>query len=397
MTRDQRPPILLRLRPAYLFVADIAIALVLTGLAIASAVEATPSVDEPTWLSVLVGTLVGLPLAVRRRRPAAVLLVVMTVATVAIALRWLPMVAAATVFAVAAFAIYPVAQVWPARRSLAALVASVGAIGAAIAVAGWVEPLEHWTDTLTLYVAFSVAPVAACAMGRAVGARRAYEARAAERALVDERLRIARDLHDGVAHSLSLITVQASVANHVAADRPEEARSALAVIEGAGREALRELRRMLGVLRSSDDGAAGGPADPELEPAPTADRLAELAGRASTAGVSVDLDVTSVDNLPSAVGLSVYRIVQESLTNIVKHAAPARCWVKVDGSGGAVSVEVVDDGARAVAWPAGGEGHGLIGMRERVSLFAGEFTAGPLAGGGFRVYAELPLESVTPA
>jgi signal transduction histidine kinase len=391
MTHDLRPPVFLRIRPVFQVLGDLAIAAVLTVIAVLAAVGPASTVKEPEPLSVLVGVLMGLPLVVRRRWPCSVLAVVTGASVVALALRWVLPHAAVVPDGILVFAIYPVAVMAPARRAVAALVLSVGGVSAAVVFAVALEPRPDWGNSLILLGTQMIVPVAVWVVGRAVCARRAYESRAVQQVLTDERLRIARDLHDGVAHSLSLITLQASVAIHVADERPDEARSALSVIEATSREAARELRRMLGLLRVVDDES---PDAAQLEPAPTADRLAELAGHARQAAVQVDLRVgDGIDAIPSTIGLAVYRIVQESLTNVVKHAAPAKCVVRVDNTDNAVEIEVTDDGGRA---PDGHPpGHGLVGMRERVAVYAGEFAAGPLPGRGFRVYARLPLEAVS--
>ncbi|MFF2197874.1 sensor histidine kinase, partial [Streptomyces sp. NPDC058157] len=229
------------------------------------------------------------------------------------------------------------------------------------------------------------------AAGLAVRARRAREAdREAfrtERAIAEERLRIARELHDIVSHSLSLIAVKAGVAGHVAPHHPEEAVDALRVIERTSRSAMTEMRRTLGVLR------AGAP----LGPAPGVDALPELAEQARRAGVAVDLDVRVPDGgLPAGVALAVHRIVQESLTNAVKHAAPARCRVTVEADTREVRIDVEDDGGRGGGDPGARSpsgGHGLVGMRERAVMYGGTFRAGRRPEGGFAVSARLPQDT----
>jgi signal transduction histidine kinase len=224
------------------------------------------------------------------------------------------------------------------------------------------------------------------AIGRAVRDRRDYRTRTAEefaaRAVAEERLRIARELHDIVAHHLSLITVKAGVAAHVATARPDEVPAALRVIERTSRDALDETRHLLDLLRT-------GSAADDLAPAPTVDRLPELVVAAATAGVEIELAVDGLAGLPDDVGRSVYRIVQEAVTNVVRHAAPARCRVHVAGGPHQVRVQVINDGAGKRATPSR-IGHGLIGMRERVALHGGEFEAGPGADGGFMITAVLP-------
>jgi signal transduction histidine kinase len=388
MTHDLEPPLFLRMRPALQLIGDLMIAACLVVTAVLAA--QIPSEEGLGPLPVIAGLAMGLPMAVRRRWPCSVLAIVAGTSALAIAVGWIPPHAAVVPDLLLVFAIYPVALTAPARRATAALALSAGGICAAVLYAVATEPHPNWGRSLPLLGSQLVVPVGVWVVGRAVRARRDYESRAAQQVLTDERLRIARDLHDGVAHCLSVITVQASVAVHVADERPAEAGSALSVIEATSREAARELRRMLGLLRDVDD-------DPQdatrLEPAPTADRLAELADQARSAGVGVELRVgAGLDAIPATIGLAVYRIVQESLTNVIKHAAPARCQVRVDRTDHAVDIEVTDDGDKA---PTGHPpGHGLIGMRERVAVYGGEFTAAPLSGGGFRVHARLPLEAV---
>jgi len=233
-------------------------------------------------------------------------------------------------------------------------------------------------------VNFSVAAlVVGFLLGLTVRTRREYATiereNHARQAVSAERLRIAREMHDVVAHSMSLIAVKAAVGNHVALEQPAEAREALRVIEDTSRETLAELRRMLGVLRD-------GTGVPALAPAPAPADLRALAERAEQAGaLTVDLAVDGLDELPNGVGQSVYRIVQEALTNVVKHAAATTCRIRVTGGDGDVSIEVLDDGRGGSATP----GHGLIGMRERVAVYDGEFSAAP-DDHGFRVFARLP-------
>jgi signal transduction histidine kinase len=355
---------------AYLIALDVAAGVVVTMLYLGFAEIST----SPLWLGYPLAFLIGLPLAVRRKWPLPVLAVVLTaqnVATIAhITLE---------LYTPSAFAMYMAAVSLPKRRSRLVIALSLATTMLAMFLG------EPWPDDLGLAAAVSVVLGGAWALGRSTRARRSHDERAAaeraSRAVAEERLRIARELHDVVAHSLSLITVKAGVANHVAATRPEEAQDALRVIEATSRTTLVEMRRLLGVLRS--DSA------PELAPIPGLDDLPGLVERASLAGVPVTLSVSG-DPLPDALGLTVYRIVQESVTNVVKHAAPARCEVSVDVGPSSVRVSVVDDGPgeRVLA---GGGGLGLIGMRERVAVYGGTFSAGPMGGGGFRVEAEVPL------
>jgi signal transduction histidine kinase len=209
------------------------------------------------------------------------------------------------------------------------------------------------------------------------------------RAVAEERLRIAQELHDVVAHAMSVITVQAGVGAHVIDTQPADAKRALEAIETTGRSALQELRRMLGVLRSESDPRG------ELSPAPDVGSVEKLVQSVRDAGVPVELhwEGDPATPVPDSVRLTGYRILQEALTNVVKHAGRARVTVTIRLDPGHASVEVVDDGRGYSASPNGaGSGHGLIGMRERVAVFSGTLVAGPVPGGGFRVLAMLPFE-----
>jgi len=212
----------------------------------------------------------------------------------------------------------------------------------------------------------------------------------ARRAVSEERLRIARELHDIVAHSMSVIAVQSGVGAHVIDTQPEEARKALAAVEDTSRSALNELRRLLGVLRQDGDEADG------LGPAPGLGDLGRLAAQMGEAGLAVELEMRGTrPAVPPGVDLSAYRIVQESLTNVLKHAGPATAKVRVGYDEHELRVEVTDDGRGAAAGETAG-GHGIAGMRERAAVFGGELSAGPRQGGGFRVAARLPLEGGRP-
>jgi signal transduction histidine kinase len=221
--------------------------------------------------------------------------------------------------------------------------------------------------------------------------RRAYVAEAQARALVaeqrmaeesrrratDERLRIARELHDALGHHLSLINVQASAALH----RPDPARceQALTAIKQTSKETLRELRAALDALRQEGEAPTAPP--------PGLDRLGDLLSTAGRSGLEIRAELAETGPLPPEVGLAVYRIVQEALTNVTRHAAASAAVVRVRPEGGDVLVEVEDDGTGAPGAP----GNGIVGMRERARALGGALSAGPRAGGGFRVHARLPL------
>ncbi|GAA0212165.1 sensor histidine kinase [Saccharothrix mutabilis subsp. mutabilis] len=355
----------------YLYLLDVLAGVLVTLVYL----EFVQHVTGPRWLGYAIAGLVGLPLAVRRKWPLTVVVVVGTALNVATFLHM-----TREPYSAAAFALYMAAATAPRNRSVAVLLYVLLPGVAAILYA------EPSPDDLGLATVVAVLLVGAWALGHSTRVRRAYAERAAAdqaaKAVTDERLRIARELHDVVAHSLSLITVKAGIANHVAETQPEQAREALAVIETTSRGTLVEMRRLLGVLRSEDSAV-------ELAPMPGLEDLPGLVERAGLAGVPVELEVSG-GPLPDALGLTVYRIVQESVTNVVKHAAPARCRVEVAVGGSSVRISVTDDGPgeRVLA---GGGGHGLIGMRERVAVYGGTFAAGPRGGGGFQVRAEVPF------
>jgi len=210
----------------------------------------------------------------------------------------------------------------------------------------------------------------------------------ARRRVAEERLRIARDLHDVVAHHIALVNVQAGVAAHVMDKRPDQAKEALAHVREASRCALNELRATVGLLRQSGDPEA------PTEPAPGLDRLDELVGTFRNAGLRVEVARTDHGTtLPAAVDLAAYRVIQEALTNVQKHAGTAaKAEVSVVRVGPHIEITVLDDGSGDTP-PADSGGHGLLGMRERVTALRGTLTTGPRYGGGFRVHAILPVES----
>ena len=355
-------------------VAAVAYALVLTGVV---AVAEGDHVDARIALAAAI----ALPLAVRRIWPWPVFATVLTATVAAIALG-----VVRDPFLAAGLALYPIAVEGTRRRREPLLAVGI-ACGLVILCSIAVGSRTWWLADYGVLVLGAAVLGAAWTAGRAVRERRAYAARTvaqiADRAVADERLRIARELHDVVAHSMGVIAVKAGVANHVVEARPQEAREALRVIEATSRSAMVELRYMLGVLR------AEGEDDPRA-PAPDLSGLPDLVERARLAGVPVELKVSTVDALPEGVGLAAYRIVQEALTNVVKHAAPARCGVRIDDDGRRVRIEVTDDGPGRRVPPTSPGGHGMLGMRERVAVYGGEFSAGPLPGGGFRVLATLP-------
>ncbi|MCX5080699.1 sensor histidine kinase [Streptomyces sp. NPDC001939] len=256
----------------------------------------------------------------------------------------------------------------------------------------------HGPDNLVVIGTIALlALVTACVVGLLGSERRrhATELRSHEvaEAITAERLRIARELHDQVAHSIGIIAIQAGVGSRVIETQPLEARAALSAIEATSRETLSGLRRTLVALRRS-----GPSVEPEAAPYGPAPGLADLERLTATttdAGVEVDLRWSGLRRqLPPDIDLSAYRIVQEALTNVVRHSGAGRCRVSVGFGEDELSVEIVDEG-RGMRGAGTGEGFGITGMRERVALLHGEFGAGPRPEGGFRVAARLPLPERT--
>jgi signal transduction histidine kinase len=298
--------------------------------------------------------------------------------------------------------IYP--ALWTVALTLPRRTAWVAASGTAVAAAGAELFLYGSTmfDGEPLYAAVTV--FAAMWWGEAVRARRAYVAELRDRAeraertreeearrrVDEERMRIARELHDVVSHTIGVISVQAGVASHLLERRPDKAAESLAAIRQASDEALGELHAMLGVLRDGDGGGDGGRAP--LSPAPGLGELDALVAQAAGAGVEVRVSVKGEPRrLPPAVDLACYRVVQESLTNVVRHARASRAEITVTHADGRVAVEVTDDGRTGGNGEAPGSGQGILGMRERARALGGSLEAGPRPEGGFRVLASFPV------
>lgn len=339
--------------------------------------------SAPLWVLLVLAAAIGLPGAVRRVWPRGVFALV-TVASVLSAFYGV----VHEPFVAASFALYTVAVGEPRRRWLPTPVIGAVSVLALLAALLGSSP-GRWRDGTSLLVVGCALLGGAWTVGRAVRERRASARRLADqvtqRAVAEERLRIARELHDVVTHSVGVIAVKAGVANHLGRGRPEAAYEALAAIETVSRSALGELRRLLGVLRAEEPESAA-----ELRPVPALDGLTVLVEQAEMAGLRVELCTTGTEILSEGVQLTVYRIVQEALTNAVKHAAPARCQARVVAEEHVVTVEITDDGRAAPGRGGSATGHGLTGMRERVAAYSGEFEAGPRPDGGYRVLARIP-------
>jgi signal transduction histidine kinase len=384
-------------RQVHWIAVDCAAAVALAVLLIDHAAGQQPQAGVPGWAAVAASAVTALLIAVRRVRPAAVYAVVLaasTLATVA-GVSGNPAVAVA-------LALYTVAVARPRHWSLSALGAALALTLPAQAYAGLTSHTalsrQVLESEMTVTAVIAAASWVIGAMQRRYAAHSARQHAAA--AVTDERLRIARELHDIISNAVALITAKAAVTNYLMDSRPDDARAALTMIEETGRDALTEMRRLLGILRADSANprfaTATGQAEVRYPPGPGLTGVQALAMQATAAGVTTTVDIRGDKDLPEAMALSVFRIVQEAVTNVIKHAGPARCAVQVDLTGDHVAVDITDDGHSRPGTAHQAGGHGLIGMRERVSLFNGEFTAGPRPEGGFRVTARLPAGPARP-
>ncbi|HWM22221.1 MAG TPA: sensor histidine kinase [Ilumatobacteraceae bacterium] len=375
----------------------LALAFTILGLASVFNQEIKDGLDEPGVPAILSVIFTCAPVAIRRRTP----LLAVSIASLAILIHVAANYPEGSLPLTVMFLTYSVAVLSSMTRAWVGL----GAVYAAILLLFLTDaPGLDALGVLGNLAFFGVA----WAIGIAMRARREtlelrlseaeeranVERQSTARVLAEERLRIAQELHDVVAHSMSVIAVQAGVGAHVLADRPDQARAALDAISATSRGTLTEMRRLLGVLRDSDGERAHAPA-PGLADVP------RLVDDVHNAGVPVTLNVEgSSVCVNGGVELSAYRVVQEALTNVMKHAGTTtRVDVTVQYLPGSLAVEIVDDGRGAAAATgnggstdngSAGSGHGLVGMRERVELWGGELSAGPVSGGGYRVKALLP-------
>jgi signal transduction histidine kinase len=379
---------------------DVLLPTVLAAMAIYEiwgATLADPGFAGPRLVQTVGALLMIVPLGWRRHYPVAVLMC----ALVGAAVEW-PWLRSSGQLSVEAFIVvlvvwYSVGAHAELRRGLRALgLVLVALVAADVAdtVAGYHEPFENAALYPLLFVTW--------ALGngfRKHGTReRELEARAdaleREReekvrvAAAEERVRIARELHDVVAHSVSVMVVQVAGARGILDSEPDTARDTLRSAEQTGRQALDEMRRMLGILRGPDD-ARG------LAPQPSLDDVDTLIDQAREAGLSVEIHTEGrPHSLSPGIDLAAYRIVQEALTNAVKHAGPAHAEVVLRYAADQLEIEVCDDGRGPPSPPdhPADPGHGLVGMRERVAIYGGALSAGRRNGGGFAIHAHLPLE-----
>jgi signal transduction histidine kinase len=340
---------------------------------------------DPRWLDVLVTLLATLPIGLRRRWPYAAWQIVGLASLAHILLGFTNPFLMTFAVLVALFSVANHAR-W--ALSVFAAAATATLLPVSLLLDWHNRGQTYLSDIPYNYALFGAAWILGDNLRRQrAQAQLAMRLTAAEeersrRAVADERVRIARELHDVVAHTLSVIVLQAGAGRRIAPEQPERAAGVLGGIEALGRDALGDMRRLVGILRT-------GP-EREHEPQPSLRRLPELADRVRSAGLAVDVRTEGEARpLPPGVELSAYRIVQEALTNTLRHAGAGRADVVVRYSGATVEVEVTDDGRGPAANGAAG-GHGLAGMRERVGMFGGELEVGAREGGGFRVRALLP-------
>lgn len=375
-------------RPAF----DVALAVVVwIGTTVALLTYRHGHLQSAPWTSYLIVAVASWALALRGQRPRVMIACVVAAAALRGAVSGMPQVTSLPL----AIGLISFAAQRPLREALLAALTAFGALMVAIALGGNELSLTAIASRLLFATGIT-------ALGLFIGARRAYSEQLrerarglererellAERAVDEERVRIARELHDAIAHHVSLLVVQAGA---VRESLPEgsPAREVADSMASTGRQALEEMRSVLGVLRTG-----GQRTGVERAPQPGVADIRALVEQTGLAKVDAELAVEGVERaLPVGIDLSAYRIVQESLTNVVKHAAPARAHVLVRYLPEALELEVTDNG------PGGrnggrtpSAGHGIVGMRERVSLFGGELSAGPATGGGWRVHALLPLE-----
>jgi signal transduction histidine kinase len=378
---------------------DFTLALAFTIAALWTVAERVGKEDvflDDDFFGVALLLLQTLPIAARRVAPLAALTISVLAISLHIALGYegVP----AGTFA-ALVILYSAASVADLRKALLA-----GAVTSAGLVIYFTT--DRGDPTVTQAVTTSATYAATWGVGVYIRSRRQYtsivedRARLLERereirsreAVAEERTRIARELHDMVGHALSLIVIQSGGAQRVLESKPELVRDSLASIEATGRQALADMERMLGMLSTTET------TDETLSPQPGLGDVEVLAARVSEAGLPVEVTVEGTPvPLPTSVDLSAYRIIQEALTNALKHAGPARVGVSIRYGTGSLELVIVDDGRGTGGDEVGnhhGGGRGLIGMKERVALFGGELDAGARPEGGFRVHAKLPIEGV---
>jgi signal transduction histidine kinase len=409
MTEAPRPPLTYRVTPRQWLAVDIAAAVLAMAWMVFTLRLHPARFVLPSPGVVVASVAATLPVAVRRLWPLPVLAIVTVAISALTAVGHAPLKSDLML----GMAIYLAAVRLPRTAAVVTLVAVEAAILAGLLTAA------ATTHDQSEMLHSMLAAAAMWFVGTAVRERRRHqaglavqtaerqraEAERARHALQEERLQVARELHDVLAHSLSVVTVQAGVGRRVGAGRPDEALRALRAVEEASRGALEELRRVLWLLRSDDPAPVGGTdapgSGPALAPPAGLADLESLAAMVRNAGTPVRIDMTGdVTAVPPTAALTVYRIVQEAVTNVVRHSPGSEATVQIRIGPAGVRIRVTDTGR--TSWPGGAVdntadlagvsgGHGIAGMRERAAVFGGTLEAGPLAGGGFQVRAFLPV------
>ncbi len=386
--RMQRFKALLR---AHWLEAAAALAAVEGALEVVFRQDAANAPQTNLWFAAPATALIVLPLLARRRLPFAAPAAVWLLGVAVSFADGRLVVFSGSVFAAgiaAAFLLGSLRDSTQSRLGLPLVLCGAAAIA-------YNNPSDSATDIFLVPATFAMSWLAALTLQQRAARTEAAEMRAAilardreeatRAAIADERARIARELHDVLGHSVSVMTIQASAVRRLLTPDQAKEREALLTVEQTGREALAEMRRLVGMLRLEDG-------TPDLEPPPGLSQVPKLVTQARELGLAVDLHVEGEPmSLPPGVDLTAYRLVQEALTNARKHSNASHTEVHLRYNKDGLEVEVSDDGQGAAAVDEGG--HGLVGMRERVSIFGGEFEAGPRVEGGFRLRARLPVQS----
>ncbi|WP_225298616.1 sensor histidine kinase [Nonomuraea aurantiaca] len=342
-----------------------------------------PPADDPPGPLPLLVVLTALPLAVRRLYPLTTFGVVLVAA--------LATADDATWITVLTFAIAAYGAVAHSRHRAAAM----GGLALATFLAGAafqdsVPPLPSWLGPFVVLLSAGVAASLGRSWRRQIAALRQAQEEGMRRAVEVERARIAGELHDVVTHNVNVMVIQAGAARKVMDTAPDRSKQAMLAVEAGGRAAMAELRHVMGLLAGPESARGASSAD-GLEPQPGLDQLDSLIKRVRDAGVPVSVEVSPPPGpLPPGVDLAAYRVVQEALTNTIKHAAGAAASVMIGHSGGWLEIEVTDTGGRQAMRAGDGQGRGLIGLRERLALYDGTLEAGPRSDGGYQIKARVP-------
>jgi signal transduction histidine kinase len=356
--------------------------------------EHVPDPEVPVaslWLLIPVALLTTLPLLARRRWPFGAPASVFVTAGVSSFFEGALLPYSGTLFLGILVSTFLFGMLRDRFEAVVGLVIAM----ATVVVVGWNDPVKSFDEYVSVPTIMAIVWLAGFALSRKLEEVDAVRQKAlrlerdreegAREAVAEERARLARELHDVVGHSVSVMTVQASAVRRLLLPEQEKEREALEVVEQTGRQALAEMRRLVGVLRRPEEA-------PALAPQPSLEHLDKLVAQVRESGLPVELQVEGdVVRLPAGVDLTAYRLVQEGLTNALKHARADQAQVFVRYGDGQIELEVTDDGTGG--GDGSGGGHGLVGMRERVAVYGGQLEAAPRPEGGFRLTARLPLEA----